>query len=121
MPILLRDWFCLNTNRDNFKPNNVRDSSLTFCHQNLVNGEIIGSIERRFSSNEPVKMLIYGSWGVGKTHTLNHIKWWLNSNENEYPAYPLMIRKLETSPRTLGSKVSRKCATDPSWILTCPE
>lgn len=91
MPIVLQDWFCLKPGRDNFKPHNVRDSSLTFCHQPLVNDEIIGSIERRFAGNEPVKMLIYGDWGVGKTHTLNHISWWLETHKGDYPAHPVLI------------------------------
>jgi hypothetical protein len=100
MPILLRDWFCLKPGRDNFKPHNVKDSNLTFCHGPLVNGEIIGSIERRFASNEPVKMLIYGDWGVGKTHTLNHIRWWLEANKTDYPAYPVLIEIGDIDKRT---------------------
>jgi hypothetical protein len=91
MPLLLRDWFFLKPGRDNFKPHNVRDKSFTFCHEQLVNHEIIGSIERRFAANEPVKMLIYGDWGVGKTHTINHICWWLDAHNADYPARPVVI------------------------------
>lgn len=87
----LQTWYCLKTGRDNFKPHNSRDKNLTFCHQHLLGDEIIGSIERRFAGNEPVKMLLYGDWGVGKTHAINHICWWLDTNGASYPAWPVVI------------------------------
>jgi hypothetical protein len=90
-PLLLHDWFCLKPGRDNFKPHNVRDKNLTFCHKHLVNDEILGSLERRFAANEPVKLLIHGDWGVGKTHTINHICWWLDAHRADYPAHPVII------------------------------
>src|SRR4029453_257606 len=91
MPILLREWFCLKEGRDNFKPNPQQDSRLVFCHEKLLSEEIQTSVEARFAANEPVKMLILGDWGVGKTHAVNHIKWWLNENNADYPAYPVVI------------------------------
>ena len=36
-------------------------------------------------------MLIYGDWGVGKTHLLYHIQYWLKQNETDYPVTPLII------------------------------
>lgn len=91
MPVLLHDWFCLRQGRDSFKPHNVRDRNLLFCHQNLLQDEILNSIELRFAANEPVKMLILGDWGVGKTHAVNHICWWLDANADNYPVRPVVI------------------------------
>ena len=91
MPVLLHDWFCMKPGRDNFKPHNVNDKKLNFCHH-LVNEEIISGIERRFAGNEPVKMLIHGDWGIGKTHTVNHIHWWLETNKADFPSHPLIIQ-----------------------------
>ena len=65
MPVVLHDWFCLREGRDNFKPHNVKDRSLVFCHRDLLDDEILNSIQLRFAANEPVKMLILGDWGVG--------------------------------------------------------
>jgi Cdc6-like AAA superfamily ATPase len=92
MPVLLREWFALNRGRDSFKPNNINDSRLIFCHSNIVTKEILGNIEQRFAANEPVKMLIYGDWGVGKTHTIYHIKWWFDQHKAEYPITCLVIQ-----------------------------
>jgi hypothetical protein len=91
MPVFLRDWFCLKPGRDNFKPHNEKDSRLLFCHEHLLNDEIKNGIEQRFSANEPVKMLILGDWGVGKTHAVNHIRMWLEDHKADYPAFPVVI------------------------------
>src|SRR4026207_645902 len=91
MAILLRDWFCLKSGRSNFQPHNVNDSQLILCHNQLVSDEILTSIEQRFASKEPVKLLIYGDWGVGKTHTINHICGWLEQHKSDFPGYAVMI------------------------------
>lgn len=91
MAIQLQDWFCLRQGRDNFKPHNLKDSSLILCHGQLVSDDIISGIEKRFASKEPVKLLLYGAWGVGKTHTINHIGWWLDQHKDDYPARAVMI------------------------------
>lgn len=91
MALLLSEWFYLNDERDNFKPNAVSDSALILCHEDMVSDEILGSIERRFASNEPIKMLLYGDWGVGKTHTINHISWWLEQHRDDFPARTVRI------------------------------
>lgn len=87
----IKEWFCLADSRDNFKLKVREDASLILCHNDEIDNQIIGSIERRFAANEPIKMLIYGDWGVGKTHTANHIDWWLRQNHEQYPAKALMI------------------------------
>lgn len=91
MPTTLQEWFCLKEGRDNFKPHVIRDQNLFFCHEQQLQDEILRSIKRRYAGNEPVKMLLYGDWGVGKTHTARHICWWLNQNKNDYPAKPVVI------------------------------
>lgn len=91
MSVLLHEWFCLNDGRDNFKPHNELDSGLIFCHQKTLHGEIETNIEMRFAANEPIKMLILGDWGVGKTHTVNYVRWWLHQRQNDFPAFPVVI------------------------------
>ncbi|MGH2509277.1 MAG: hypothetical protein ACRDHZ_18000, partial [Ktedonobacteraceae bacterium] len=87
----LKDWFCLFDNRDNFKLKVREDARLVLCHVDEIDNQILGSIERRFATNEPIKMLIYGDWGVGKTHAAYHIGWWLDQHKAEYPAKTIMI------------------------------
>ncbi len=87
----LKEWFCLKDSRHNFKLRVREDAKLVLCHNEEIDNLIIGSIERRFAANEPIKMLIFGDWGVGKTHTAYHIGWWLEEHKAEYPAKTIMI------------------------------
>ncbi len=91
MPRILSDWFCLKPGRDSFKPNVVRDGSLLLCHEHKIQDEIVISIERRFAAKQPVKFVLYGDWGVGKTHTIYHISWWFDQNKVEYPAKTVLV------------------------------
>jgi hypothetical protein len=87
----LREWFFLKPGRDNFKLKAKEDSDLILCHESEIQQDIIGNIERRFAANEPIKMLLFGDWGVGKTHTANHIGWWLQNRGSDFPARTVMV------------------------------
>jgi len=91
MPLILGDWFCMKGGRSSFLPELPKDASLVFCHDDVIKDRIITGIEMRFATKKPIKMLIYGDWGVGKTHLTYHIRWWLEQNKNDYPAYPIII------------------------------
>lgn len=91
MAVNLREWFCLKEGRDNFKLKVRQDAASIFCHEHEINDEILRAIEMRYAANEPIKMLIYGDWGVGKTHAVNHIRWWLKANSGDFPAKSVMI------------------------------
>ena len=91
MPQLLKDWFCLNACRQNFKPNVLNDRDVLFCHTDQIEDQAQNSIERSFAIGEPVKMIIYGNWGVGKTHAVHHISWWLEQHP-EYPATTVFVQ-----------------------------
>lgn len=91
MPFTLHDWFCLKDGRESFRPSDPEDRELIFCHDQVISEEVIGNIEKHFATGRPVKMLIYGDWGVGKTHLTHHICWWLEENKAHYAARPIMI------------------------------
>lgn len=91
-PKTLKEWFFIRGDRQNFKPNVRRDANVIFCHDKMIVDGARASIEKSFATGEPVKMMVYGDWGVGKTHTVQHIKWWL---ENEYDSFPTKVVFLE--------------------------
>lgn len=105
MPFLLKDWFCLKPGRENFKPHNQKDRGLLLCHTALISENILTSLERRFAGSEPVKMLLYGDYGVGKTHTIHHIAWWLEQNKTGFPAFPIDIQVGDISKSTRFDKI----------------
>jgi len=90
MPNTLHDWFCLKPGRDSFKPSVVRDRELVFCHEDKIDNEIMMSIEKCFAARRPVKMVLYGDWGVGKTHTVYHIAWWFE-HHHDFPAQTVLV------------------------------
>tara|TARA_R100001594_G_scaffold146630_2_gene198297 strand:- start:719 stop:1867 length:1149 start_codon:yes stop_codon:yes gene_type:complete len=90
MATTLKEWFCLQDGRQNFKPNVRADRELIFCHTEQIEEKAQMSIERSFATGEPVKMMIYGNWGVGKTHAVHHICWWLEQNP-EYTAETVFV------------------------------
>jgi hypothetical protein len=100
MPETLKSWFSLKPNRDNFKPQVFEDRRLIFCHEDQLSQQILNSIQMRFAANEPIKMLLFGDWGVGKTHTANHICWWLDQNKADYPVTPVMIEVGDITARS---------------------
>lgn len=91
MPRTLAEWFHLSPGRSSFKPNVQRDRESVFCHESQINGEIVMSIERRFAAGQTVKMVLYGDWGVGKTHSINHVSWWFEQNSTDYPAKTVLV------------------------------
>jgi hypothetical protein len=91
MPKTLSEWFCLRPDRHSFKPNVIRDRELVFCHEAKIQEEIMTSIERRFAARHPVKMVLYGDWGVGKTHTVYHISWWFEQHTADFPAQTVLV------------------------------
>jgi hypothetical protein len=100
MPETLKSWFSLKPNRDNFKPQVFEDRRLIFCHEDQLSHQILNGIQMRFAANEPVKMLLFGDWGVGKTHTANHICWWLDQYKADYPSTPVMIEIGDITPKS---------------------
>lgn len=91
MPFTYQDWFCMKSGRNSFLPKIPEDAKLIFCHGDVLQSEILSSIEASFARNEPIKMLVYGDWGVGKTHVLYHVCYWLETNRADYPAKTLVI------------------------------
>lgn len=79
-PKTLKEWFCIKGDRQNFKPNVRRDAHVIFCHNKLIIESARASAEKSFATGEPVKMMIYGDWGVGKTHAVHNLTWWLNND-----------------------------------------
>jgi hypothetical protein len=80
----LGTWFYLKDGRRSFKPDPLRDREVMFCHQE-VQENIQKAIERAFATDETVKMLLWGDWGVGKTHALRHLEYWLTNNAGTFP------------------------------------
>ena len=91
MALNLGEWFCLKEGRSSLQPVLPYDGHFLFCHEGIVEAGVRLSIEKSFATDQPVKMLILGNWGVGKTHLLHNLQWWLEENRADYPCHPVSI------------------------------
>lgn len=89
--ITLATWFHLKSGRRSFKPDPLRDKEVMFCNQD-VQKSVQLAVERAFATDETVKLLLWGDWGVGKTHTLRHLDYWLAQNAAEYPTLTVFAK-----------------------------
>jgi len=89
--VTLASWFFLRAGRRSFKPDPLRDKEVMFCHQE-VQEDIQLAVERAFATDEAIKLLLWGDWGVGKTHTLRHLDYWLSLQSSEYPTLTVFAK-----------------------------
>lgn len=69
------EWFCL-PGHSTFMVQPSRDPEFYFGRGNLQD-EITARIQRGILLHKIPKLVLWGAFGAGKTHTLYHIKWYL--------------------------------------------
>jgi len=77
---MLKDWLCLK-DRGDFTILPERDGEL-FFGETVLEEQIRTAIEEQMIRGRPPKSVIFGDYGIGKTHMLFHIKYYL---EKSYP------------------------------------
>jgi hypothetical protein len=107
----LNEWFFFKTKSANYKPNVQRDRDAMFCHDN-IQAEIESRIERAFATAEPIKMMLYGDWGVGKTHAAYHIAWWMSERSSEFPATICMVELGDVTKKSRFDVLVRRFLDD---------
>ena len=82
-------WFGLKGDRDDFHVQTKRDYALFFARSN-IDATIRRSIDEANRGHNPIKMVLFGDWGCGKTHTLRHIDYLLE-NTSVPKGFPVFI------------------------------
>ena len=85
----LKDYCCLNRPRLRIDPE--YDASWFFGNKS-VEGRLLSRIHNDFNIRGVPKCGIVGRFGYGKTHSLYHIKHIFESNPDEFPAVPFILR-----------------------------
>src|SRR5467141_2893591 len=70
----MQSWFGLKEEHRDFSIQTEGDRRLFFARHELGE-ELNGRLRRAFRTENPPKMVLYGDWGVGKTHTMRHIQY----------------------------------------------
>lgn len=68
----LASWFGLKDGHKDFFIANDTDAGLLFARQEL-DSQLKKILRKSFRTDKPPKLVLYGDWGVGKTHTMHHI------------------------------------------------
>ena len=102
----LASWFHLNEGRRSFTPDPVEDNQVVFCHQE-VQESIQLAVEQAFATGDTLKLLLWGDWGVGKTHTLRHLQYWLDAHRTDFPARTIFAQVGDVSKSSRFSIVHR--------------
>jgi GTPase SAR1 family protein len=69
----MQDWFGLKDGHNDFMIETDGDARLFFARKEL-DKDLHGRLRRAFRTENPPKLVLYGDWGVGKTHTMRHME-----------------------------------------------
>ncbi len=92
------EWFCL-TDRFNFSVDPVSDRKWYFGRQEL-HQRLLREVKRQYSLGLPIKLVLYGEFGVGKTHTLRHLEYYLQTNQPDFPSAPYYLECGDVDKKT---------------------
>jgi hypothetical protein len=82
-------WFGLRDGHRDFTIENNTHAELLFARQAL-GAKLKAILQRAFRTDNPPKFVLYGDWGVGKTHTLRHVEYDIATN-SDYPATTVFV------------------------------
>jgi Cdc6-like AAA superfamily ATPase len=85
----LNEWFGLVVGRDNFSIESVDDRQHLFARTEC-DKKISGILDKAFRSNRTTKAVLFGDWGVGKTHTMRHLEYLIENND-EYTGKTVFV------------------------------
>ena len=77
----MQEWFGLKDGHNDFMIENDSDARLFFARKDL-DEELHARLRRSFRTGNPPKMVLYGDWGVGKTHTMRHMEHVIETTED---------------------------------------
>jgi Cdc6-like AAA superfamily ATPase len=76
----MQDWFGLKEEHQDFSIETDTDAELFFARHEL-DEQLQAMLRRSFRTGNPPKLVLYGDWGVGKTHTMRHIEYVIEHND----------------------------------------
>jgi Cdc6-like AAA superfamily ATPase len=80
----MNEWFGLKPEHNDFAIETDENARLFFARHDLQD-RLQSMLKRSFRTGNPPKMVLYGDWGVGKTHTMRHIEYVIGQNA-DFPA-----------------------------------
>ena len=82
----MQSWFGLKEEHRDFSIQTEGDRRLFFARHE-IGEDLTRRLKRAFRTENPPKMVLYGDWGVGKTHTMRHLQYEIETQ----PAYKAVV------------------------------
>lgn len=95
--VTLASWFGLRSDHNDFFIENDADAKLLFARQDL-DTQLQNILRKAFRTEKPPKFVLYGDWGVGKTHTMHHIAY-VVQNTPGYDARTVFVEMPDINAR----------------------
>src|SRR5437016_471240 len=75
----MQSWYGLKEAHQDFTIETDADANLFFARHDL-DEELQSMLRRSFRTGTPPKLVLYGEWGCGKTHTMRHMEYVIAKN-----------------------------------------
>ncbi len=85
----MQEWFGLKEGHRDLTIETDSDAQLFFARHEL-DEQLHAILRRSFRTGTPPKMVLYGDWGVGKTHTMRHLEYVIETND-DFPAIVVFV------------------------------
>ncbi len=85
----MQSWFGLKTEHNDFSIETDTDAKQFFARHDL-NDDLMAKLRRSFRTGNPPKLVLYGYWGWGKTHTLRHMQYKIETSA-DFPAIVVFV------------------------------
>jgi hypothetical protein len=94
----LKTWFGLKNEHIDFTIANDIDAKLFFARHEL-NERLLAILRRSFRTGSPPKFVLYGDFGAGKTHTMRHVQYVIEHNQ-EFPGRVVFVELPDISAKS---------------------
>ena len=94
----MQSWFGLKEEHKDFTIENDADARLFFARKEL-DKRLDSILRRSFRTGNPPKLVLYGYWGIGKTHTMRHIQHVIETRD-DFPARVVFVELPDITSRS---------------------
>ena len=77
----MQSWYGLRDAHKDFTIETNADAQEFFARHEL-NNTLLAMLRRSFRTGSPPKLVLYGDWGIGKTHTMRHMEYVIANDPN---------------------------------------
>src|SRR6266850_33524 len=93
----MAEWYGLKAGHTDFSIENAGDAAVFFARAQL-DAQLQSILRRSFRTGNPPKFVLYGDWGVGKTHTLGHTDYVVRTTAS-YKAHVVLLELPDITAR----------------------